>query len=251
MKIDDETYQEIKQQFHNNSKTHTNEILWVILWVFALPFVFFRFFVGKTYEYVPDINNLPEPIQTPTSWWVIMDVYGEKVHIDFLAEYNIQWRVFATRNYDDSLVARTVNKISSRDFVLWRWPVMSKKENIKKFEVDEYLADRAVWIRPKYENFDRFNESFGVNYRSTSYRNGDYKRFNKFFSNNHPIWSNSKINLLFKKVRVWDVIRLKWYLVYVHPERWWWSWWPSSMVRDDYGCEIIYVTDITWLKQKK
>ena len=70
-------------------------------------------------------------------------------------------------------------------------------------------------------------------------------------SNNHPIWSNLKINLLFKKVRVWDVIRLKWYLVYVHPERWWWSWWPSSMVRDDYGCEIIYVTDITWLKQKK
>lgn len=249
MKINDETYQEIKQQFRKDGKKQSNEILYIILWILALPIVFLWLFIKKPHEYVPDINNLPDPIQISTSWWTTMNVNWATIYIDFLAEYDIQWRVLATRNYDDSGLWKIWDKISPRDFVLWWWSIMSKKESMKYFIADEYLLDRWVYFYPKNEYINRFNESFGVDYISTSYRNGGYKLFNKYFSNNHPIWSNMKINLLFKKVRVWDVIRMKWYLVYAH-----WNqghWWPSSMVRDDYWCEIIYVTDITRLKQKK
>lgn len=252
MKSYDEIHQEIKEQFHMDSQKVENKILLIVLWIVALPFIVFWLFIRKSYEYVPDINNLSDPIQISTSWWVTMDVDDEKVYIEFLAEYDIQWRVLATRNYDDSGLWKIWNKISPRDFVLWWWPVMSKKENINKFNIDEYLANRVIWIWPKYEYNDRFVNLFNVNfYTNKNWRkNKEWDSFLTVRSNNHPIWSNGKINLLFKKVRVWDVIRLRWYLVYVHTDKWWY-WWPSSLVRNDEWCEIIYVTDITWLKQKK
>lgn len=248
MRIKDETYQEIKEQLRRDNKWQS-EILYIILWILTLPFVLLWLFVPKPHEYVPDINNLPEPIQISTSGWTAMEVDGQKIYIDFLAEYDIQWRVLATRNYDDSFIWKIWNKISPRDFVLWWWPIMSKKENMKRFNADEYLIDRWVYFYPKTEYINWFNESFDVVYRSANYRNNDYKKFHIYYSNNHPIWSNKKINLLFKKIRVWDVIRLKWYLVKACIGSW--CRWPSSLVRDDYWCEIIYVTDITWLKQTK
>ena len=253
MKLQDEIYLDIKQQLKKNSDKDTNKLLLLILWILVLPSIFSFLFIRKPHEFVPDINNLPEPIQTSASWWTVMYVNWEKVYIDFLAEYDVQWRVLSTRNYSDAFVSKSWNKMSPRDFVLWWWPVMSKRENIEKFEIDEYLADRIVFIVPKYEYNDRFVDLFGVDfYTNRDWRiNKEWGPFLTVRSNNHPIWSSWKINLLFKKVRVWDAIRLKWYLVYVHPEKWWWRWWPSSLVRDDEWCEIIYVTDITWLKQRR
>ena len=243
MKDTDDIKLEIKKQFKENNNQHNNKILLIIIIICLSPIIVL-FLIPKPHQYVQNVDNLPEPIQMPTTWWTTMKIDGTTIYIDFLAEYDIQWRVLATRNYDDSFMWNIWNKISPRDFVLWWWPIMSKRENIKKFEFEEYLSNRQVFVRPKYEYIERLGETFNIDPRHKNLDNR--KPYITTRSNNHPIWSNIKINRLFKKVKVWDVIRLKWYLVYVHWDQW--NWWPSSLVRDDEWCEIIYVTNISWLK---
>lgn len=245
---------EIKRQFKERSKVHNNKPLIIIISICILPFLIF-FLIPKPHEYIDDIDNLPDPLQTPADWWVTIEIAWGKVNIDFLAEYDIQWRVLATRNYNDSVMASIWNQISPRDFVLWWWPVMSQKKNIKKFKFIEYLANRTVRIYPKEKYVDWFAESFGID-RPYPYNPDNRIPFTITNSHNHLIRSNKKIKLQLKKVKIWDVIRIKWYLVKAcvgNSCRW-----PSSLVRDDIwydadwngSCEIIYVTDITWLKDR-
>ena len=230
-------YYEIENQYKNKSKMRYDSVfLWIAIVLF-IPILSF-FLVIKPHEYVDDIDNLPEPLQTETSWWTTLNINWEKIFVNFLAEYDIQWRVLAKKPYSEVLGDnKVVNKIWPRDFVLWWW-ILWKEENMDKLEWYEYW-DRYVQASVKYENFDWFKENFN----SSRWNAGLY------YSNNHPVSDNRKIRKLLKHVKVGDVIRIKWYLVYMISEKWW-NWWPSSMVRDDHGCEIIYVTDITWLREK-
>ena len=229
---------EIDQEIKEMNKMHNDRWLLWVLAIVLMPLVCI-FLVGKPHEYVEDINNLPEPIQVSTSGWVVKYINWDKIYIDFLAEYEIKWRVLAKRSYSETLGganARTVNKLWPRDFAIW-WSFMWDEQNMDKIVWNEFV-NRAVQPHIKWEYISRFTEKWG--------RDGiETKR-----SNNHPIWGNLRIRLLLKKIKVGDVIKMKWYLVYVHPEKWNWRWWPSSMVRDDNWCEIIYVTDIAWLREK-
>lgn len=237
MEQKDTIYYELENQFKEKSKMRYDHVLlWIAVIIFIILLSFFVVF--RPHEYVDDIDNLPEPLQEDTSWWMILYVNWERLFVDFLAEYDIQWRVLAKKAYSDVIgTNKIVNKLWPRDFVLWWW-VLGREENIDKFNRYEYW-DRYVQPGISSENYDWFKGEFsGMRWEAQLY-----------FSNNHPISDSRKIRKLLKKVKVWDVIRIKWYLIYMLSEKWWY-WWPSSMVRDDHWCEIIYVTDISWLREK-
>ena len=251
MNNDDKIYQELKWDFNKekqNKRNYTKKydkykylLYWIILFIIFLPQITL-FFTKKTYEYVPDINNLPEPTQTQTSWGVIMQVLWENVYIDFLAKYEVSWKVISARNY---IGADVIRKLWPRDFVLWWWK-MWRQEYIDKFSWND-MRDRYIYYRIKPWNEERFKNEFWWDFWKR--QQWSLKEFLVTFSNNHPIPANKKIRLLMNKIKEWDVIKMKWYLVYVHPEKWNRYRWPSSLVRDDFWCEIMYVTDISRLKE--
>ena len=237
----DTTYLEIKNKFKKNSNKQYDKYLLPILLVILLSFVFH--FIKWPYEYISDINNLPEPVQTPASGWFEIIVNWEIIYIDLLAEYDIVWQVLAKKSYSEVFWNnKIINKLWPRDFVLWRWE-LSKQENLDKFIWSEYI-DRSVQPHIKREYANWFTKTFWWGIWS------DPIKFKTSFSNNHPISDSLRTRTLLKKVRVWDVIRIKWYLIYVHSKNGWRYRWPSSLVRDDHWCEIIYVTDIHRIKQK-
>ena len=247
-----EIYQEIKSDFEKNNKNgffkkycnYKTLSYWIILFLIFIPQIIL-FFTKKTYEYIPDINNLPEPIQTATSWWTTMHIHWVDVKIDFLASYDIKWKVISIRDYAWTDIEKW---LGPRDFVLWWWK-MSKQEVIDKFKWND-MRNRFIYIYVQPWNEDRFDQEF-----SGDIRHGNLWTAITHFSNNHPIPANKKIRNLMKKIKEWDVVRLQWYLVYAHWEtnKWKYWRWPSSLVRDDrdsHSCEIIYVTDVTRLKEK-
>ncbi len=247
--MDNKIYQELKSDFYKVNKNKWNStrkyrykkfLYWIILLILFIPQITLLF-TKKTYEYVSDFDNLPEPIQTPASWWTTIKIYWEKIYIDFLAKYEVSWKVISARNY---IGADVIRELWPRDFVLWWWK-MWRQEYIDKFHWND-MKDRYIYAYVPYENVDWFNKEFDADLL-----HGNRWTCGISYSNNHPIPANRKIRLLMKKIKEWDMVRLKWYLVYVHPEKWNRYRWPSSLVRDDHGCEIIYVTDVVRLKEKK
>ena len=199
----------------------------------------------KTYEYTENINNLPEPLQIPASWWTTMKVHWVDVQIDFLAKYDIKWKVISIKDYAWTDIEKW---LWPRDFTLWRWK-LSNQEIINKFHWND-MRNRFIYAYVPYENMNWFDKEFSWDIR----HNNRWTLWTQF-SNNHPIPANKRIKRLMKKIKEWDVVRLQWYLVYVHFEtnRWLWQR-HSSLVRNDtwgWACEVIYVTDITRLKENK
>ena len=249
-----EIYKEIKADFDKENKTKREWIkkhgkyriflFWIILFLLFLPSIVL-FFTKKTYEYVPDLDNLPEPIQTPTSWWTTMNVKWTDVQIDFLAKYDISWKIISIRDYAWTDIEKG---LWPRDFVIWRWK-MWRQEIIDKFNRND-MKNRIIYAYVPYENTDRFNKEFDADVQ-----HGNRWTCMTSYSNNHPIPANKRIRLLMKKIKEWDVVRLQWYLVYARrtSKNRDYRRWPSSLVRTDtwnWACEIIYVTDITRLKEK-
>jgi len=232
-------YSEIREEMKKDNKRRNDNRLLLLILILTSPFIVF-YLVQKPYEYIPDLNNLPDPIQTTTKWWTTINVNWETVHIDYLAEYDIQWRVLAIREYWEIFANNKIlNKIWPRDIVLW-WGIMSDEQNMEKFIWSEFI-DRMVQPHIKREYSTWLNENWGRD------------NLKGKWSNNHPIRSNQKIRLYLKKIKIWDVIRIKWYLVKVYPENGSRKRWPSSLVRDDSwdgACEIIYVTEISRLKER-
>lgn len=249
-----EIYKEIKADFDKDNKIKRENmkkygklkifLYWTILFLILIPQIVL-FLTKKTYEYVPDIENLGEPIQIPASWWTIAKVYWIDVQIDYLAKYDISWRVISIRDY---IGADVIRKLWSRDFTIGRRKLW-REDYIDKFSWND-MKNRFIYYRLKEWNETRFEREFWWSWRQPL-----PSSFLTNFSNNHPIPANKKIKHLMKKIKEWDVVRLQWYLVYVYWEkdnRKYWRW-PSSLVRDDTwdgACEIIYVTDVTRLKEK-
>ena len=251
----DEIYEELKSEFNQKNKKlwvsikqHSKYkyiLYFILLFLLSIPYIVLSL-IRKPYEYVDNLNNLPEPIQTPASWWVIMNVDWVDVYIDFLAEYDISWRIISIRDY---IWADVIRKLWPRDFTIGWWKFW-KNEYISKFNWND-MRDRFIYYRLKDWNQTRFKEEFW----EERWQNLPTS-FITSFSNNHPIPSNRKIKLLMKKIKEWDIVRLRWYLIYAHREtknNWQRHRWPSSLVRTDTwngSCEIIYVTDISRLKEK-
>ena len=243
-----EIYQELKSEFEQKNKKFwkrkdTYIILWLILlFILSIPFIVLE--LMKSYEYIDSYYDIIAPIQIPTTWWTTIDVDWDIVNIDFLAEYDIMWRVLATAQYWDNIFERALgsayledNIIRYKDVGIWRW-FLTQDEYVKKFN---------------WTSLSRFLLPEPKSYEDRLYVKDRYSRedINSHMSHNHLVPANDRIKKLLRWIQKWQFIHIKWYLVWLHSNRWYNL--VSSLTRNDmwdWACETIYVTDISRLKEK-
>ena len=244
--VNREIYEELKADFQKKNKrmgVSKNRIfLLILLFIFCTPFIVLIFM--KKYERIDSFDNIPEPIQIPTSWWTSIMVNWDRVRVDFLAEYDLQGRVLAVAQYWGNIFERMFqsyyledNIIRYRDVWVWRW-YMAQDDYAERFNRRSSGRTLYPWFKTKedwYYMFDRFS----------------WEDINSHISHNHIIPANNHVKRLLHWIEKWQYIRIKWYLVGLH----WDSGYNlvSSLTRDDMwdgACETVYVTDVTRLKEK-
>ncbi len=241
-----EIYDELKEDFKKKSQLKDKKQLLkycILLVVLVIPLVVLL--LMRPHEYIDNFDNIPEPIQTPASWWTSIIVNWDNVRIDFLAQYELQWRVLAVAQYWDSIFERLLNSyyledniIRYRDVWIW-WGYMAHDEyvdRINRRSMGRFLSPEFKTYEDLYYVFDRFW----------------WDEINRQISHNHIIPANNRIKFLLHWIEKWQYIRIKWYLVSLH----WDSGYNlrSSLTREDqwdWACETIYVTDVSRLKEKK
>lgn len=228
------------EKYFNKSKKRKKifsyrEILSIlIIFVLWLPIIL-SLLMRKSYEYIDDIYNISEPTQIKSEWETKISSRWLDINLKFVAEYEIQWKVISTVDY---IWVTPENNLWPRDLVIW-WGELSKEENISKFTWQSAI-NRFVYLRYNWTN-EKFLEEYP-----------NWYPFDQF-SNNHVIPSSYKIRLMLNKIKKWDVIKLKWYLVNASWTEWKYNHYRnSSTSRTDnwlWACEVIYVTDVFRLKQ--
>ena len=243
-----EIYEELKADFkQKNKKFWKRKNIYIVLGlillsVTSIPLIVLEFM--KSYEYIDDFDNISEPIQIPTSWWTTLEANWDIINVDFLAEYDIKWRVLATAQYWENIFERALgwslledNIIRYKDVGIWWW-FLTQDDYVKRF--NRTSLSRFLLPEPK-SNEDRF-------YIKDRYT---WEDINSHMSHNHLIPANNRIQKLLRWIQKWQFIHIKWYLVGLHSNRWYNL--VSSLTREDMGdwaCETIYVTDISRLKEK-
>lgn len=204
-------------------------IIILVVWI-----VFFKFFyIKKPIEYVKSLTNLPSPIQTSSTGETSMEVNGVTVDIDFIANYEITGLVVGTYKYSQT---STLNQLSPIDIGI-SWGFLAD------------YNDRMSW----HSSGNRFLTTYTA---GTWYQELGHSTLTGYFSNNHIIPSNNDIKKLVKKVKVGDYIKLKGYLVNAtYPSKdgdstFYYNSSTSRLDTGDQACEVLYVTDIAWLKLK-
>ena len=212
-------------------------ILLFILYL-VLSKVFSMFFgdFGKTYEYVENLNDLPEPIQVDSLGGTVKKIGGKNVDITFIKEYDISGRVVEIENYFGYSM---YDKIAPKDVGI-AWGVVGAAEN----------KDRVKWSSYKDRTLGGYTVDDG--WLSPI---GGVDNFSNYFSNNHLIPSDNKIKKLIKRIEVDDYVNIKGFLVNVeYKTSMGKAYLGSSISRTDTGshaCEVIYVTDVKWLKESE
>lgn len=240
-------YKELKADFQkkNNKKRKFGKqeiFLVILLLMFFVPILTLMFM--KSYERIDSFDNISEPIQIPTTWWTTIDVDWEIVNVDFLAEYDLKWRVLATAQYWGNVFERMMgsyyledNIIRYKDVWVW-WGFLTQDDYVKRF--NWMSLSRFLLPEPKsYE--DRL-------YVTATH---PWEDINSHMSHNHLIPANNRVKKLIHWIKKGQYIRIKWYLVWLHWNNWYHL--VSSLTREDqwnWACETIYVTDVVRLKEK-
>ena len=210
--------------------------------IFCIPFIALIFM--KKHERIDSFDNIPEPIQIPTSWWTSIMVNWDRIRVEFLAEYDLQGRVLAVAQYWGNIFEKLFqayyledNIIRYRDVWIWWW-YMAQDDYADRFN----WRSIGRWLHPGFKTnedwyymFDRFS----------------WEDINRHISHNHLIPANNRIKKLLHWIEKWQYIRIKWYLVGLHGDSWYNL--VSSTTRDDmwdWACETIYVTDVSRLREK-
>lgn len=193
----------------------------------------FLIYFGFIYENKPDWQGMPakkEPIQKSLQSQGIPFKYKNAFIIP-LADYNITGIVISTKRY----FFDSVSSISPIDIAVG-WKKMSVADVIKELKFNH--RRRCLIYAPKQKN----HWPILLNEIKTS------------LSNNHCIPANEQIRKKLLKIRKYDLVAIKGKLVSVEKEGM--APWTSSLSRDDgpgwgklVGCEIIYVTEIEFLKK--
>ncbi len=222
---------EIKAITEKERKTRNKIVVFLVILLFFYYAKHHLFL--KHYEYINDFHNIDQPIQTPASGEIVKEVDGIPIDIQFVAKYQIDGVVISKYNYYDY---DYFNKFSPIDVgIAWG-----------------FLADE--WKNAKWENSPARFLLYRTKNVDWYHKRGGDKEIGKFFSNNHLIAADAQIEKEIKNIKREDYVRIEGYLAYV-------DWmgpdgkytWHSSTKRDDYGdgaCEIIYVTKVSWLKEK-
>lgn len=191
----------------------------------------------KNIEYVKNLNNIPSPTQIKTSGNSNKSISGLNVEINYVAKYSISGRVVDVQNYYGYDIG---DKLSSKDIGI-SWGFLANEKNHRKVTwsstgnrfLSWYSSDGA-WI----------NEMGGVN------------KITEYCSNNHLIPSDSKNEKLIDSIKKDDFVKIEGYLVNVYCKKEDGSYfeWNTSTSRSDTGegaCEIVYVTNVTWLEKEQ
>ena len=236
MLYDDEIYDELKVDFKNDKKKNkvSLRVYIILLILLSIPFCVF-FLTRKSYSFVSSFDDLPAPVHDSFSWFAALSELWKNVVVEFLASYDINWNVISVEKLHSFDGLST--KIAPKNFVIWRW-VLWIQENIDKFERFEDDVDPIIYPKLKNWNSNWYNEVLWWIELTDNY-------FNYRF-----IPSNNKVNISLGRINVWDRVWIKWYLAHVYLDDDSWSWWPSCTNFGDHWCEIIYVTEVTWLKEE-
>ena len=179
---------------------------------------------------VESLDYLYEPLQTWTTGNVTVQVSGIDVNIEFVAEYSIAGRVVGARNYTGRKVA---DLLSPRDVALaWGW--LSDKE-----------VDSEITWGPWSDRGFRYSANRWGN------RFGGVGEIRNYMSNNHLIPDSDKTRKLLYDIRVGHYVKIEGYLVNVtyYTPNGSYFYWNTDTARDNDDCEIIYVTNVTWLQE--
>lgn len=210
-------------------------IVLAVLIISTLTIYFTLFHITKNYKYVSSFDNLHEPIQIETTGGTVKYIDNLKATIEFKASYSISGRVADTYYY---LPTNSINKLSNFDIsILWG--------KLSNHDYDECF---------KFKNTSQRRLDFYYTQRVLDEIGSDFR---KYITNNHLIHDNDYVLKCLRNVKKGDYINIEGYLVYVsfsiidesksgisyYP-------WNSSLSRydsGDGGCEIIYVTNVSWL----
>ena len=185
------------------------------------------------YDYVAELDNLPEPLQEPSDRTDIIKLKKQtyKYEISFAYKYKIQGRVIKTRRY---LPTSEIAAISPLDLGM-AWGEITSDENLSHLKVKNY-GDRLLRYLgdPEWER--------------------EHPQYSFAISHNHLIPANKEIQKTMKYIKEKDYIQIEGYLVNLKLDNLGSKGiMNSSTSRTDDGagaCETIYVTDIKWLKEK-
>lgn len=181
-----------------------------------------------------NLANISEPTQYKSLGGTQIEINNGVADITYVAEYSLSGRVVDVENYYGSYVR---DKLSPKDIgVAWGF-----------FATDE-SQDKVRWTSHG-NRYLSWYISDGEWYRSV----GGESAITAHHSNNHLIPANDDVEKLVKKIKKDDYVQVDGYLVNVYWKKNDGSYfrWNTSTTRNDDGngaCEIIYVTNVTWLK---
>ena len=221
-----------------------NIIYIIILAVVAYVFLYFILIDNIFNSYKPDESLrikydlsqdiIPDPIQKKVpEEHITLNVRDVDIDVKKLASYDITGKVEAIKEYNTNAIANFLSfkgkniydYISPIDITL-SWGKVALDENANHFYSNQYITNTYRAVLSSWDA--ELDNKLGNDYIGTH------------FSNNHLISLDKGIRNEFTKVKVGQVIRIQGYLVYVEDAQGG-HWGPSSLVRDDTGCEIIYV----------
>ena len=204
----------------------------ILLGVFLI-LVWSSFRVNKPEEKVESLNDISEPIQTDTNGSALKIIDGKEVKINYVASYELSGRVVDVQNYYGSSLQ---NELSPLDVGI-SWGFLAE-DNDKV----TWTSNGTRFLKWRTQDMTWYNE------------HGGEKGIGKYWSNNHLIPSDKTVEKLIKSIRKDDYVKIEGYLVNVRydgPNGEWYKW-NSSTTRNDTGdgaCEVIYVTNVTWLEE--
>ncbi len=188
--------------------------------------------VSSTEEKI-DLSNIQEPIQYSASGGTTLEINDGTAEIKYVAEYSLSGRVVDVENYYGSHIR---NQLSPKDIGV-AWGSLATDENQEKIRWTSTGNRFLSWFIPD-----------GEWYREI----GGESVVTAHHSNNHLIPSDSNVEKLIKKIKKDDYVKVEGYLVNIN----WrksdgsYFYWNTSTSRNDNGdgaCEVIYVTNVTWL----
>ncbi len=242
--IDETTYYSMIQRNLGNPfqvlkpKTNKKRLLLV---VFLMCLFFYGVYyyqtnnnVIKEYEYISSYYDIPAPVQNDYIGSTTMQVNNSTVRVDYISTYEVSGRVVAKATYTGNTVSK---KMAKRDIALV-WGKLATDEYLNKIRWSA-PGNRFVYWRTKDMDWFRANTNDA--------------EITSMYSNNHLITIDKDMIKIIASIKKDDYIKIKGYLVNLY-----WEEnnenrnWFSSTTRTDDGdgaCEVIYVTEIKWLKE--
>lgn len=206
--------------------------IYIFILIIGVIFFFNMNYVDKNTEYVDDLENLSDPIQTETSGGFDLKMDGWNVDVNYIAEYSISGKVVDVQDYYG---VSFNDKLSPVDLGI-TWGFLANDETL-------------IWS----SSGNRFLNWRGQ-IRDINILGGE-ERINCHFSNNHLIPCDRKVKKSIKSIKEDDYVKIDGYLVNIYATKsdGSYRYWNSSTTRTDSGdgaCEVIYVKNVTWLKEK-